>query len=255
VSHRSTLRVGRRDDSDATASDGAYLRLREFSMAIPANRVWLEVRVGRPAEQISRIATEYNAELVVIGKHGERQGPWKLLGSTAESVLRTSKTDVVIVNGPRDETPRRILAAVDDSEITPAVLDTAGYLATEWACDVTALQVVSAAVMSHVLSMASIAAPGAVEPTPSFVREEFAEDISRWESELRASGLLPDHAHAEVAFGGAAQEIVAAAERLGSDLIVMGETGSGRLPRLLLGSTLRDVMRHASCPVLVVSRR
>jgi nucleotide-binding universal stress UspA family protein len=50
--------------------------------------------------------------------------------------------------------------------------------------------------------------------------------------------------------GGAAGEIVAAARRMGADLIVLGRHG-GRTPRVL-GSTSGRVMRHAPCDVLVV---
>jgi nucleotide-binding universal stress UspA family protein len=47
-------------------------------------------------------------------------------------------------------------------------------------------------------------------------------------------------------------EIVALAEELGADLIVMGCRGLGGLRRALMGSVSDSVVRHAHCPVLVV---
>jgi nucleotide-binding universal stress UspA family protein len=48
------------------------------------------------------------------------------------------------------------------------------------------------------------------------------------------------------------EEIVRAAQELGSDVIVMGSHGKRSLEELLLGSTVENVTRRAPCPVLVV---
>jgi nucleotide-binding universal stress UspA family protein len=49
-----------------------------------------------------------------------------------------------------------------------------------------------------------------------------------------------------------AEEIVALAEELGADLIVVGSRGRGGIRRALTGSVSDWVVRHAHCPVLVV---
>ncbi|MCK5448496.1 MAG: universal stress protein, partial [Gemmatimonadetes bacterium] len=41
-------------------------------------------------------------------------------------------------------------------------------------------------------------------------------------------------------------------EKHGVDLIVIGTHGRTGVPRLLIGSVAERVVRHASCPVLVV---
>ena len=48
------------------------------------------------------------------------------------------------------------------------------------------------------------------------------------------------------------REIVTLAEELRVDAIVVGSRGGSTIQRLLLGSTAENVVRHASCPVLVV---
>jgi len=47
-------------------------------------------------------------------------------------------------------------------------------------------------------------------------------------------------------------EIVKAAENWSAHMIVIGSHGRGGLGRLLLGSVAEAVVRHATCPVLVV---
>jgi len=51
---------------------------------------------GAPAKEIHRFADENNAELVVLGTHGQK-GVQLLLGATANSVLHGSNCDVLAV--------------------------------------------------------------------------------------------------------------------------------------------------------------
>ena len=53
-------------------------------------------------------------------------------------------------------------------------------------------------------------------------------------------------------FGAAPEAILRLAEEEQVDLIVMGSHGRGWLGRLLMGSVAENVMRHATCPVLIV---
>jgi nucleotide-binding universal stress UspA family protein len=69
-----------------------------------------------------------------------------------------------------------------------------------------------------------------------------------WRVKL-AGGTL---AGAHLRMGEVALEIVALAEELGADLIVMGSRGLGGVRRALMGSVSDSVVRHAHCPVLVV---
>lgn len=52
--------------------------------------------------------------------------------------------------------------------------------------------------------------------------------------------------------GTAHREIVAAARKFKSDLIIIATHGYGAVKHFLLGSTAERVVRHAPCPVLVV---
>lgn len=55
------------------------------------------VRIGFPQQEILDVAQTANAELIIIGSHGRKGLSAALLGSTANSVLHGSKSDVLVV--------------------------------------------------------------------------------------------------------------------------------------------------------------
>ena len=81
--------------------------------------------------------------------------------------------------------------------------------------------------------------------------EEVSRELLRKESwRVKVAGGTVAGAHLRM--GAVALEIVALAEELQADLIVMGCRGLGAVRRALMGSVSDSVVRHAHCPVLVV---
>jgi nucleotide-binding universal stress UspA family protein len=81
--------------------------------------------------------------------------------------------------------------------------------------------------------------------------EEVSRELLRKESwRVKAVGGTVAGAHPRM--GEVALEIVALAEELQADLIVIGSRGLGGVRRALIGSVSDSVVRHAHCPVLVV---
>jgi nucleotide-binding universal stress UspA family protein len=60
---------------------------------------------------------------------------------------------------------------------------------------------------------------------------------------------------AAVDFGSPSERILALAEELGADLIVIGTHGRKGIQRLMVGSVAENVLRHAHCAVLVVRHK
>jgi nucleotide-binding universal stress UspA family protein len=87
----------------------------------------------------------------------------------------------------------------------------------------------------------------------ALIRQEMQREAQRIldEQVKKIEGLGGTVAQARLSEGGAAEEIVALAEELGADLIVMGSRGLGGLKRTLMGSVSDSVVRHAHCPVMV----
>jgi nucleotide-binding universal stress UspA family protein len=81
--------------------------------------------------------------------------------------------------------------------------------------------------------------------------EEMSRELLRKQSwRVKAAGGTVAGAHLKM--GEVDLEIVALAEELGADLIVIGSRGLGGVRRALMGSVSDSVVRHAHCPVLVV---
>jgi nucleotide-binding universal stress UspA family protein len=59
--------------------------------------VALHVRIGSPADEIVRAATELASDLIVLGAHGRRSLEELLLGSTVENVTKHAPCPVLVV--------------------------------------------------------------------------------------------------------------------------------------------------------------
>jgi nucleotide-binding universal stress UspA family protein len=82
------------------------------------------------------------------------------------------------------------------------------------------------------------------------IEEESRELLRKLSWRVKAAGGTVAGSHLRM--GQVALEIVALAEELQADLIVMGSRGLGGVRRALMGSVSDSVVRHAHCPVLVV---
>ncbi|RQG95551.1 universal stress protein [Natrarchaeobius chitinivorans] len=60
------------------------------------------IRRGRPSREIDRYAEDHDIDLIVLGRTGQT-GVGRLLGSTADRVVRTASVPVVVVPGPNDD--------------------------------------------------------------------------------------------------------------------------------------------------------
>ena len=85
--------------------------------------------------------------------------------------------------------------------------------------------------------------------TEAKLAEVVQERLGREISEMRAAGVEADPV---VRVGVPWREILAAADELDIDMIVMGSHGKHGLKTLLLGNTVENVTRRAPCPVMII---
>lgn len=70
--------------------------LKEVATKYKIPQTNVNVEIGSPSDEIHHLAEKLNADLIVVGTHGQ-SGLKLLLGSTANAVLHGVKTDVLAV--------------------------------------------------------------------------------------------------------------------------------------------------------------
>jgi nucleotide-binding universal stress UspA family protein len=213
----------------------------------PAVRATIEVRTGRPADEILKRADALSCDLIVVGSHGRGGFERWALGSVTERLLRRSRRPVLIVpaRGPLVTERlrfRTLLWATDFSASAAAALAGALRLAGEGRPRLTALHVVRSRRADLGWRGRSRAAE-AVDEIVERARAALREAVPR---AARARCRVEER----VASGKAHVEILRLAVERGAELVVIGAQGSDALGRFVFGSTAHKVIRAAPCPVL-----
>ncbi|MBL8624043.1 MAG: universal stress protein [Myxococcales bacterium] len=197
---------------------------------------------GAAYAQIADRAHHGHAELIVVGRHGERTFGELLIGSTAERVVRTGSTSVLVVAGPPTAPYRRPLVALDGSASARLALELAARLCAGSAD--AELDVV------HVIPPAHAPIGGDLPLAPTAPREvarRLRAEVGAWLAELGVDVAW----RLDVVEGDPRAQILAAARARGSDLVAVGTHGRTGLRRALLGSVAEAVIRGAATDVLV----
>jgi len=144
----------------------------------------------------------------------------------------------------------RILIATDGSDLADRAIDQGLQLAKLAGSEVTIVTVTEPATIvgGGYASMAG----GVIDPLPELIeaQEKAARELleraakKATEQGVTAKTVLVDNSFA-------AEGIVATANEIGAELIVMGSHGRRGLDRLLLGSQTNNVLAHTKLPVLV----
>jgi len=231
---------------EPTLAEGATKRLQDLADSMSAERIRSEIREGNAARSLSDIATEVEADILIVGARGERADLDRAIGTTAQHVVRESTIPVLVVARPGGHPVSRILVPVDEDATARESLRWAGLLSNRFNAKVTTLHVDATGAMSQAASP-----PNASQVTARAVSAD-NEKTKRWSELARESGIPSDRVNSEEAVGVPAAEITAAAGRNGADIIVMGRTAARSLRRAVLGSVTATLLRDPPCSVLVV---
>jgi Universal stress protein UspA and related nucleotide-binding proteins len=150
-------------------------------------------------------------------------------------------------NQPAVPRLRQILLPTDFSGCANYALPFAAAVARATGARIICVHVVEAVVPA-------VGYTGLAEPMPiADISEQLEDSAERELPRLTDCEELKGVEVEEViVHGDAAAEIVSLAEEREADLIVIASHGRTGLGRMIFGSTAEAVVRHASCPVLVV---
>ena len=153
----------------------------------------------------------------------------------------------------KEENMKRILVAIDFSEVTDAVISAAITLNKALQGRLCILHVDDSAPYSYTPKDDS--APGSLAPGPvpiDAMAPQEENNLARIRTRLSQEQLDAEYRLME---GPAADIILAAARKFHADIIVIGAHEHGKFYHFLFGDTTESLIRHAPCPILVVPHR
>ncbi|MHB1053928.1 MAG: universal stress protein [Thiobacillus sp.] len=221
-------------------TNSSYSQLYDFVDQLDSERpitILPRVKIAEVEAGIFESAESCDADLIVLGSHGEHFANELFIGTTAENILARETRPVLIAKQKADVPYSKIGVAVDLTERSVATIRKAGELAPNaTTCLLHAF---------HVPNHERLRQLGATEEQVNRFRAEF------YDHAVQEIGKLATDRE-----GGRISRVVEMdyppamirrwTEKLHFDLIVMGKHG-GRL-----GSVVRHVLHNSVCDVMVV---
>jgi len=202
------------------------------------------IRQGKPAEMISRLASDQQVDMVIAATHGKAGFKRILLGSVTEKLIKTLHCPLLVLPPREHDFPstaafemKKILIGCDFSSDSSLAFDYGLSLAQEFQ---------AALYLSHVIK-------------PSLYKDE-REGLNQLRSRLEKTldGMVPEACRdwctieTAVLDGEPYQALMSYASEQGIDMIVLGIRGHTLFEKLLVGSTTDRLIRHSPVPVLAV---
>jgi nucleotide-binding universal stress UspA family protein len=230
----------------ALSQEAEAALLRDLARSAPADESAASLRIvaargSADAHLVSR-ADQGDFDLVVVGQRRQSILEQLWYGSIARGVVRAAPVSVACVppsavpSKPVFQPPRVVLVGTDLSEVAERTLTQALGMVTEG----------GTVHVAHVVST-----PAATDVEARRAREQAWYALSKLTGSQGASeraASLEQH----VLEGAAADALLALAERLGADLIVLGVRDHSAVTRALLGSVAQSVSERTKVPVLLV---
>jgi nucleotide-binding universal stress UspA family protein len=234
-------------EQEAGYLEGVATQLRGDGVAVTT-----EVVKGEIVPALRSYIERHDVGLVVMASHGRGGLTRAVLGSVADTLIRSVSIPVLLVN-PRTVArvntawPSRILVPLDGSVLGASAMELLPLLDPDRNAKVLLTSVVQTI-------------PPSINPwvfPPEFFSdtveqrdEQSRHYLARTVWDLRCQGF---HAGVRIGVGSkVAAEILKLAIWKRCDLIVMSTHGAGGLDRVMFGSVADQVLRHANIPVLVV---
>jgi nucleotide-binding universal stress UspA family protein len=199
---------------------------------------------GEPPDVLIDIAQSKKADLIALGTYGRKGLKRLLMGSVTSEVILNAPCDVLVVKRPCGACTgnyKSILLPFDGSVFSRKALIRTAELSKTDGARVTILYVIP-----RYEEMVEFFRTESIRNSLYQEAEKVVNEAKKVASEM---GIA---VQAEVREGYAADEIIKAAEKRESDLIVMGTYGWKGMSKAIMGSTTNRVIANANCPILVV---
>ena len=198
---------------------------------------------GDPQDEVARLARSYDPSLVVLGTHGGGSVERGIIGSVAETILRTTQSPTLTV-GPHVPrcadsklTFRRILCATDLTPAAASGIALALQFARRWNCDLDVLHVVPKSAAHH----------------PDRLAELTKELYGPLDRLFPERSTLHCNARSFVTTGHAHEAIAEHIRERSIDLLVIGIRKTSHLGLEMRTSGAFRIIVESPCPVITVA--
>jgi nucleotide-binding universal stress UspA family protein len=237
----------------------ALLREAANKLSRAGLKVNTEVLLGFPRNEIAEYAKKWEADLLMVGSHGQGAIARFLLGSVAQGVLRRAPCSVEIVRpsasgSPASSHAMKILLATDGSDSSSAAAKSIAERQWPTGSQIRILSIAELPVFENPMAASSLSAiyPATLLEELMESARKRAEDAVENARKILLAGSLKVLDSKPALVGDARVLLLDLAKEWGADLIVLGSHGRRGIDRVLMGSVSESVAIHAHCSVEVI---
>lgn len=220
---------------NAVQKEMQLLEEQVMEAGVPAETI---IDKGIPFIQIMKIAELKDVNVIMVGSGDEKTN---LPGMTAEKLLSKSIKPVWMSKLGAPEDFKKILCAVDFSETSDRALQNSIHLARQFDRELVVLHVYEPPSQFYLKLKLAFA------DKSDSLKEERGKQFEAYLKRFDFSKISWKHEYNE---GIASENILKQIQTEGADLLVMGSVGHTAHPKMLTGSTAREVFRNLSCAVI-----
>lgn len=215
---------------------------------VGADRATIEIRRGRPAEELHRAVEEHGAALLVIAANDTTK---KRLGSIASRCVRSAPCDVMVLRDWQSGDFSKVVVCCDFSPTSRTALEKASSIARENRAKLEIVHVMyppSRDLWGELLDSGDDETGTYADQCKARVRDE----MERFLEPLRSS--LSEIEHAEVILESTVPSVTLThhVQDSGADLVVLGTRGHSRIMSHFIGTNAERLMHDSPVSVLAV---
>ena len=229
----------------------AYVNDVASRLAARGFKVRAMVTIGKPEEEILRVAEEEKVDVITMATHRESVIARGVLGSVTDRVVTNSTIPVLAVrpegvSETKPVKPEIVMVPLDGSPNSEAVVPLASTLAAKMGSELLFVRV------SNMAYHSAMGDAGVYYTSPisySRASDLAGEYLEPFVDQAKTAGI---DASMRTPTGSPAQTLISIAEENENTMIVIGTRGQSGFKRLVVGSVADKVIRSSGHPVLVV---
>ena len=220
----------------------------------PAINAQIGVRFGQPADEILALASEVGAELIVMSTHGRSGIRQRVFGTVADRILHGASCPLLLVRttlAQSEVSYQRILVPLDGSRTAEQILPHVSALIRPNHTRVFLVCVLTNGLSDRTVALLTSIPPGLRLSTTTLPKAEvqLRAYLRSVAAALRERGAF---VQIDIRRGSPAEEILAHAAEVDTDLISMTTHGLSGPSRWVYGDVAGKVLHSAQSPVLLV---